>query len=48
MSKKRICLHCKYCNMLENGYLWCEMCDCNTYTTDSCACYQSNDEEGEQ
>ena len=48
MSKSRICLNCKYCNVLENSYLWCEMCDCNTYTTSSCALYESNDEEDEQ
>lgn len=48
MSSKKICFNCKYSRVLANGWFWCEMCDCNIYTTDSCGLFKSIDEEGEQ
>lgn len=48
MSNNKICYNCKFCVLRENGYLWCVMSDCNTYTTDTCNCFKLNEEEGEQ
>lgn len=48
MSKKRICLNCKYFTYDVNGVFFCILTGFTTYTTLDCVCYESCDKEGEQ
>lgn len=41
MKKERICFNCKFLDVLENGYYYCDMCHCNVYVRDCCDLFES-------